>query len=489
MNDLVVLLLRAGRNGNSGTVRVTPPDTLRVGRAASADFVIAGDPHVSSVHFRLAFREGEWWVHDLESRNGTYVNGARVRQSVVRDGDQISAGETTFRVAFEMRAPQPALPTDWIGDTEVADAYVSVAAETPPTEWPRIVTPSPFTVGTAYSEDSDGRAWLSIVVKGTWTLDTPPKAAAIPLPIFTSDRLATDDPLSPVRFESDLVPIKPRADVVLVGSAHSPSGQPVTELVAGLRVGTLRHAVTVIGDRVWRWHASGQLPTISRPQPFTTMELVYERAFGGIDRPGAMYCKENLAGTGYIGGLTKQRIDGLRLPNLEDPNHLIVSWDSRPTPTGFGFFGRGSMPRLAYAGTYDDTHLSERHPLMPVDFSPAFFNGAHPSLQVEGYLAGDEEVVLLNVCPDAPEKRFRLPGVVPTITVSRWTETPHFQAEDLFGPEGTVKEGAFTDEVVTPVLDTLVFVPDEGIFYEVFRGRCRLSSLDSLELARIVIKA
>ncbi len=43
------------------------------------------------------------------------------------------------------------------------------------------------------------------------------------------------------------------------------------------------------------------------------------------------------------------------------------------------------------------------------------------------------------------------------------------------------------DESISPVLDTLVFIPDEGIFYEVFRGVCRLSSLDVPEVAKVTV--
>ena len=52
------------------------------------------------------------------------------------------------------------------------------------------------------------------------------------------------------------------------------------------------------------------------------------------------------------------------------------------------------MPRVSYAGTYDEQYQKERAPDPPLDFSYAFYNGAHPDLQVEGYLRGDEEVEL-----------------------------------------------------------------------------------------------
>ena len=467
MNDNEVSSLRLEREDTEGIARVSPPRMLCVGRSTQADFVIADDPQVSAMHFRLDYHESAWRIHDLESSNGTYVNGERVRAGVVRDEDRIVAGNTAFRVRVERRASQ------------ASDVALDVSAvDEDRARIPRVDTIPPFVVGTAYSEDQNGVAWLSVVVKGTWTIDERPVSATSPVPIFISDQLASDDPSSPVRFESDLVPFKPRADVVLVGHAYAPSRESVTQLFAGLRVGQLSHAVAVFGDREWHSHSS-QLPTFSAPRPFAAMELVYERAFGGIDGPAGMYCMENLVGTGFIGKNTRERVDGLRLPNLEDRRNLITSWESHPSPVGFGFYGRGWMPRLAYAGTYDEKYVGSRYPLPPVDFSYRFFNGAHPDLQVDGYLCGDEEVTLLNVCPETADMRFRLPGLVPRVAVGRWNRSP-----DL-----GLGEPPLTYEPIATVLDTLVFMPDEGVFYEVFRGRCRLASLDSLEIAQIIVRA
>jgi hypothetical protein len=258
-------------------------------------------------------------------------------------------------------------------------------------------------------------------------------------------------------------------------------------MAAGLRVGSLRYGVAVIGDRTWQTQLI-EAPTISQAMPFLTMDLSYERAYGGIDDVAGMYCEENHVGTGFIGKRKIDRVEGLRLPNLEDPRNLIHSWKSRPRPVGFGFYGRGWAPRLRYAGTYDDAYMKNRHPLPPADFSYRFFNGAHPDLQVDGYLRGDEEVELLNVCPGEPHVRFRLPGIVPKVTVSRWTVSPEQWVEENLAADGSLPaELPLVDEVLKPVLDTLVFVPDEGVFYGVFRAVCGLASLDSLEIGRITV--
>ncbi|HEY7037549.1 MAG TPA: DUF2169 domain-containing protein, partial [Methylomirabilota bacterium] len=343
-------------------------DVVEVGRTAHPGGV--EDPHMSARHFAVVCAETGCRVRDLKSTNGTFVNGVLISETVLRDGDRITAGTSTFVVR---------LRSDRSGRVDGSG----------PIPLLQIANRTTCAVETLRWTDGDERARLTIVVKRTHRIAPDTESGPEPeqLPVFSADVMSDGDPPS-VRFEADLVPFKPRTDVVLVGRAYAPRGRPVTELVAGLRVGPLRYGVAVFGDRVWDTRILAT-PTISPPEPFTTMDLVYERAFGGFDGPGGRYCHENLVGTGFIGKETSERVKGLRLPNLEDPRNLIHSWDSRPRPVGFGFYGRGWAPRLAYAGTYDDRYRSERHPQPPADFSYRFFNGAHPDLQVEGYLRGD----------------------------------------------------------------------------------------------------
>src|SRR5205814_6104520 len=92
-----------------------------------------------------------------------------------------------------------------------------------------------------------------------------------------------DDPLcSTVKFEADFIPYKLATDVVVNGTAYAPGGKPVGELVAAVEVGNARKKVKVFGDRACKHRAGGD-PVFGDPQPFTKMELRYERAYGGID--------------------------------------------------------------------------------------------------------------------------------------------------------------------------------------------------------------
>jgi hypothetical protein len=355
-----------------------------------------------------------------------------------------------------------------------------------------IANDTPFAIATVLWEDVEGHPNLSVIAKGTFAvIGGKSVIAGKQIPIFKTDLHFQDDPTASVEYETDMVPGKPRADVVLVGQAHAPGERPVKELEVMVRVGKFSKTIRVIGNRRWLWPSAADLsPTISYATPFATMDLVYERAYGGIDTAAAFFCRENLIGTGAIGAYTRESIHGTRLPNLEDPRNPIRSWDSRPKPAGFGFYGRGWMPRLRHAGTYDEKHMKERAPAFPKDFSYEFFNGAHPDLQVQGYLRGDETVELQNLSRE-PRMEFHLPGVVPRITVTKWTVSPDDWIERRVaeGEDARFDQVPTSEEYVQANLDTLVLIPEEGIFYEVFRGVFPLSGLSSPEVARIKVSA
>ncbi len=356
----------------------------------------------------------------------------------------------------------------------------------------QIVNETPFAADTVLWEDLEGKAKLTVIVKTTFEVQKDKAVLrAEQLPVFTSDQHYKDDPTALVRFETDRVPYKPLADIVLVGRAHAPWKRSVSQLDVSLRVGDLHKIIRIFGDRKWQRTAMlANLPTISAPEPFVTMDLTYDRAYGGIDSASAQYYPENPSGAGFIGKDSQEPIVGKPLPNLEDPTHLIQSVGDRPKPVGFGFYGRGWIPRLRYAGTYDERYQKEQAPALPADFSYALFNGAHPDLQIKGYLRGDETVELTNLSPE-PRLKFNLPAVNLRITVSKWTAAPDewIEQNSSEGHEVTLAQVPTSEESVKANLDTLVLIPDEQSFYEVFRGVCPLVSLDDLTVSQIRISA
>lgn len=72
---------------------------LTLGRSADNTVVLESDEFASAHHARIEIRESEAWIFDLESRNGTFVNGQRVAgRSPLRPRDVVRVGATDLRV-------------------------------------------------------------------------------------------------------------------------------------------------------------------------------------------------------------------------------------------------------------------------------------------------------------------------------------------------------------------------------------------------------
>lgn len=86
---------------NDGVMASSPPNqTPIVGRGSTSDFTVM-DPRMSREHFRLATIDGDWFVQDLGSSNGTSLNGDRIDvQAALCAKDVIVAGDTKFVVEF-----------------------------------------------------------------------------------------------------------------------------------------------------------------------------------------------------------------------------------------------------------------------------------------------------------------------------------------------------------------------------------------------------
>jgi len=72
---------------------------MTVGRAPDNNFVLK-DPSVSSHHARLDFYQGKYFLSDLQSSNGTYVNNARIEQTQINHQDLVAFGSTRVIVSI-----------------------------------------------------------------------------------------------------------------------------------------------------------------------------------------------------------------------------------------------------------------------------------------------------------------------------------------------------------------------------------------------------
>jgi pSer/pThr/pTyr-binding forkhead associated (FHA) protein len=84
-------------------------DRLTIGRDAENDIALPDDARTSRVHAAVERYANGWAVHDMGSRNGTFVNRQRVhRERVLHDGDEIRAGNTVLVYRSGRPAEAPA---------------------------------------------------------------------------------------------------------------------------------------------------------------------------------------------------------------------------------------------------------------------------------------------------------------------------------------------------------------------------------------------
>jgi len=106
----VTLEIRSGPSAGR-KVSLESGGSARIGRSALADVVFSHDTHMSGVHFVVECDEKGCVLRDLNSSNGTLVNGARVITTLLSSGDTVVAGETTFFVGTVVDNPEtPPVP-------------------------------------------------------------------------------------------------------------------------------------------------------------------------------------------------------------------------------------------------------------------------------------------------------------------------------------------------------------------------------------------
>ena len=83
--------------------------SIQIGRTTRAQFVIPNDLFLSGLHLEINCDNHGARVRDLGSSNGTFLNGVRIIDEIVRDGDQIQAGETHLQALVDapIAAPVP----------------------------------------------------------------------------------------------------------------------------------------------------------------------------------------------------------------------------------------------------------------------------------------------------------------------------------------------------------------------------------------------
>jgi adenylate cyclase len=83
-------------------------EVLTLGRRDSCDIPLRF-PNISGVHAQLTFRNGYWYLRDMNSTNGVKVNGVRITEKLLHPRDEISIGKRRYLIEYELPADRRAL--------------------------------------------------------------------------------------------------------------------------------------------------------------------------------------------------------------------------------------------------------------------------------------------------------------------------------------------------------------------------------------------
>jgi hypothetical protein len=358
--------------------------------------------------------------------------------------------------------------------------------------------------------------FLSVIAKRTYRMDPRGRCVLAPTQLPLREEIAYEENSDElVAADTDLVHWKPLTDLVVLG--HGYSERPQTQLGLGIRIGTFSKLVVAIGARRACIDSHGRI-VFSKPEPFTKIPLSFRFAYGGRDKvaeakhgiPAADYVQwlpaetrlENLSpylyprnpcGRGYLVELSREGVEALELPQLEDPEDRLtpkrlaagnpLRWTQMVVPQSLGWFGHAWFPRVAYFGVVPE-HEPPAGPIhevrkgwAPKDilvsgpiqerFNMRAANSASLGLQVP-YLRGDEDGSLHNLSRLGPVVKFALPSERPKI----WTD----------GRKGKLNK-------TEPVIHSVIIEPDEQRISIVWRGNApALRPYSTEELATMPLR-
>ncbi|MCM3879755.1 MAG: FHA domain-containing protein [Vicinamibacterales bacterium] len=82
------------------TFRIPEGSVKTIGRSTGAEFMVDA-ALVSRLHCQLSATGGALHVKDLDSTNGTFVNGKRVASAELQDGDRLAVGRVELKVSHQ----------------------------------------------------------------------------------------------------------------------------------------------------------------------------------------------------------------------------------------------------------------------------------------------------------------------------------------------------------------------------------------------------
>lgn len=100
-----------------GEFPIEPNEEIRIGRSSDLEMVLVEDM-ISRRHAMFSNINGEIWIEDIGSVNGTFVNGEKIQKQKLKEGDRILIGTSIIKliVIDSDDAPQPVKPAESVSE-------------------------------------------------------------------------------------------------------------------------------------------------------------------------------------------------------------------------------------------------------------------------------------------------------------------------------------------------------------------------------------
>jgi hypothetical protein len=193
-------------------------------------------------------------------------------------------------------------------------------------------------------------------------------------------------------------------DVIVLGKVYPSDTGPANRASFELQVGDLRYPMAVFGDR--RWVRRGDKLVASEAEPFESIALTWQNAYGGKCpvETGDMPYHYNPVGRGFY--LSEETAENGLLPNIEDPENPVSSWQDQPEPRGVAPLSRESSIRVMNSAEFDN----DASPPTVKIIKPSYYNNANPELILPELPPAGTPIRAVGVRPGGADFAFSLPG-------------------------------------------------------------------------------
>lgn len=319
-----------------------------------------------------------------------------------------------------------------------------------------LINQTPFATHLHPHRDANDRPCVSLIVKASFNLHTARLAAAedqapiLEAPVMRvlgdldldeAQRRALGDRVGQriVWIDHDITPPKPVYDIVLAAYATAPAGHAAPSIDAGLQIDKHFYTLRAFAPRLW---TPGSLGWSNTPLSPVVRRVPISVAVS--DSPWG--CAHDAKAS------TPQARPWIEA--IDEPSQI----DRYPrTAVSWGPWPESSPHRLAHAGTYNEAWQKQRSPLLPKDFSPRFYNVAHPQLQWPAPPVHDAALNLVNLSTQSVIK----------------SRIPHMD----FAVQPLQRNGQQPPAVALRA-DTLIIEPEHHRFSQVWRASIPLNEGD-----------